>query len=157
MVSGAWGFGVIALATGVSLGVATVGLSALLPAWCGVAWVGLGTGMGYALCNVPAVFLQNPAVQAWIGAGFAVAGVIALPSKVSWQERSARKMVFPMWGAVVIFTALVWMDSAAFFIIQHSIGLKSGTWGEPMLWRNALLHLSMACVAGYWLAKGGAR
>jgi cytochrome c oxidase cbb3-type subunit 2 len=56
-----------------------------------------------------------------------------------------------------MFTALVWMDSAAFFIIQHSADLKSGTWGEPMLWRNALMHLSMAGAAGLWLARGGAR
>lgn len=156
LVSGMWGFGIIALATGLSLGVATVGLSALLPAWCGVAWVGLGTGVGYAMCNVPAIFLQSPAGQAWIGAGFALAGVIALPSKVSWPERPAPEMVFPMWGAVLVFTALVWMDSAAFFIIQHTADLQAGTWGGPMLWRNALLHLSMACVAGWWLARGGA-
>ena len=34
--------------------------------------------------------------------------------------------------------------------------LKSGTWGEAMLWRNAVLHLSMACVAGM-LAGAGRR
>ena len=157
MVSGTAVFWIIALVTGACLGVATVGLSALLPAWCGVAWVGLGTGLGYALCNVPEVFLQSTAVQAWIGAGFAIAGAIALPSAVVWAEKSVVARVFPMWGAVVMFTALVWMDSAAFFIIQHSTDLKSATWGEPMLWRNALLHLSMACVAGIWLARGGAR
>ncbi len=157
VVSGTAAFVVIALATGACLGVATVGLSALLPAWCGVAWVGLGTGMGYALCNVPAVFMQSPAVQAWVGAGFAVAGALALPSTVAWPEKTTGAKVFPMWGAVVMFTALVWMDSAAFFIIQHSTDLKSGTWGEPMLWRNSLLHFSMAGAAGIWLARGGAR
>lgn len=157
MVSGTAAFVVIALATGLCLGMATVGLSALLPAWCGVAWVGLGAGLGYALCNVPVVFLQSPAGQAWIGAGFAIVGAIALPSIVSWPVKTITAKVFPTWGAVAIFTALVWMDSAAFFIIQHSADLKSGTWGEPMLWRNALVHLSMACVAGIWLARGGAR
>jgi cytochrome c oxidase cbb3-type subunit 2 len=157
MVSGTAGFVAIAVATGGCLGVATVGLSALLPAWCGVAWVGLGTGLGYAVCNVPAVFLQAPAVQAWIAAGLAWVGVIALPSAVEWRVKVAAAKVFPMWGAVVMFTALVWMDSAAFFIIQHSADLKSGTWGEPMLWRNALMHLSMAGAAGLWLARGGAR
>jgi cytochrome c oxidase cbb3-type subunit 2 len=157
MVSGTAAFVGVALATGVCLGVATVGLSALLPAWCGVAWVGLGTGLGYAMCNVPAVFTQSPAAQAWIGAGFAIAGSIVLPSTVAWPEKTAGAKVFPMWGAVVMFTALVWMDSAAFFIIQHSADLKSETWGAPMLWRNSLLHLVMACVAGIWLARGGAR
>jgi cytochrome c oxidase cbb3-type subunit 2 len=56
-----------------------------------------------------------------------------------------------------MFMALVWMDSAAFFIIQHSGELKSGTWGETLLWRNAVVHLVLACGAGIWLARGGAR
>ena len=51
-----------------------------------------------------------------------------------------------MWGAVAVFTALVWMDSAAFFIIQHSEDLKSGTWGEGLLWRNAAMHLVIGSV-----------
>ncbi len=157
MVSNVVGFAGIAMMTGVALGVATVCLSALLPAWCGVAWVGLGTGLGYALCNVPAVFLQPPSGQAWIAAGFAAVGVIAMPSKVEWRESTGREKVFSWWGALGIFTALVWMDSAAFFIIQHSGDLKSGTWGETLLWRNAAVHLALACAAGIWLARGGAR
>jgi cytochrome c oxidase cbb3-type subunit 2 len=155
MASGTAGFIAIAMVTGAALGVATVGLSALLPAWCGVVWVGVGTGLGYAFCNVPAVFLQTPAGQAWIGAGLALVGVIALPERVEWRL-NAEKKVFPIWGAVALFTALVWMDSAAFFIIQHAGDLKSGTWGEAMLWRNAAVHLALACVAGLWLARGGA-
>jgi len=156
LVSGTAGFIAIALVTGAALGVATVGLSALLPAWCGVAWVGVGTGLGYAFCNVPAVFLQTPPGQAWIGAGLAVAGVVAMPTETRWKFSGGTK-VFPFWSAVVLFTALVWMDSAAFFIIQHAGDLKSGTWGESLLWRNAAVHLALACVAGCWLARGGAK
>ncbi len=146
----------IALATGCALGVATVSLAAMLPAWCGVAWIGLGTGIGYACCNLPAVFTLYPSGQAWIGSGFAVAGLLAVPSVSEWQGHDSKK-VFPLWGALAIFTALVWMDSAAFFIIQHSQDLKSGTWGHGLLWRNAAVHLAVAVVAGLWLAKGGAR
>ncbi len=146
----------IAAATGAALGVATVGLAALLPAWCGVAWVGLGTGLGYAACNLPVVFLQSPAGQAWIGAGFALVGLLAVPAHAEWREKSSRA-VFPLWGAVAVFTALVWLDSAAFFIIQHTPELKSATWGNGLLWRNAALHLTLAGVAGLWLARGGAR
>lgn len=155
-VSGMAGFLVVSLATGAALGVATVCLSALLPAWCGVAWVGVGTGLGYAICNVPAVFLQTPAGQAWIGAGLALVGMAALPAITEWKPVEETK-VFPFWAAVFFFMALVWMDSAAFFIIQHSEDLKSGTWGEALLWRNAAVHLVLACVAGWWLARGGAR
>jgi cytochrome c oxidase cbb3-type subunit 2 len=147
---------VIAVLTGAALGIATVGLSALLPAWCGVAWVGLGTGLGYASCNLPLVFLQSPAVQAWIASGFAAVGLLALPARAEWTNGGNRR-VFPMWSAVAIFTALVWMDSAAFFIIQHSVDLKSGTWGDGLLWRNAVVHLAVAIAAGWWLAGSGAR
>ena len=146
----------VAAATGLALGVATVGLSALIPAWCGVAWVGLGTGLGYACCNFPAVFQQSPSGQAWIGASFAVVGMLALPSATDWLPKENRK-IFPVWGAVLIFTALVWMDSAAFFIIQHSADLKSGTWGESLLWRNAAVHLALAILAGLWLKGRGAK
>jgi cytochrome c oxidase cbb3-type subunit 2 len=156
LASGAAGFIGIALLAGAALGMATVGLSALLPGWCGVAWVGLGTGLGYACCNVPAVFLQAPAGQAWIGAGFALCGAMVLPAMADWRKPATDK-VFPLWGAVLVFMALVWLDSAAFFIIQHAGDLKSGTWGEAQLWRNALVHLALACLAGLLLARGGAR
>ena len=65
-VSGLAGGLAVAVATGGALGVATVSLAALLPGWCGVVWVGLGTGMGYGLCNVPWVFTQTPVGPAWV-------------------------------------------------------------------------------------------
>lgn len=151
------GFFVIAVATGAALGVATVGLSALLPGWCGLMGIGVGTGLGYALCNLPAVFQQLPAGQAWIGVGMAVAGVILLPAEDKSSRPVLRHPPFPFWAAVLVFTVLVWMDSAAFFIIQHSGDLKAGTWGGPLLWRNALVHFGFACAAGAWLSRGGGR
>lgn len=149
-------FPVVALATGAALGFATVGLSALLPGWCGVAWVGLGTGIGYACCNLPVVFTASPAVQAWIATGFAVVGVLAIPTDREWLVE-IRSPAFHRWAAVGVFMALVWLDSAAFFIIQHSGELKAGTWGEGMLWRNAGVHLVAALVAGQWLRRSGGR
>lgn len=147
----------VAVLTGAALGSATVGLSGLLPAWCGVAWLGLGTGLGYAACNLPFVFEQAPAGQAWIGAGFALLGCLAAPAGAAWPAWT-RRAVFPFWAALLMFTALVWLDSAAFFIIQHEADLKSGTWGAGLLWRNAAVHLALAAAAGIWLAgKGGAR
>lgn len=156
-VSQAWGFGLIACLTGMALGVATVGLAVMLPAWCGVMWVGVGTGLGYAFCNLPAVFLQSPEVQSWIGSGFACAGALAIRNEARWPDKLAPPNVFPIGAALALFTALVWMDSAAFFIIQHAGELKSGTWGEGSLWRNVGLHFGFAVVAGMWMAKGQAR
>jgi cytochrome c oxidase cbb3-type subunit 2 len=146
----------VAVATGAALGVATVCLAAMVPAWCGVAWVGLGTGLGYAFCNFPPVFTQSPTGQAWTGVAFALVGLAAVPSEKEWRVKESVK-IFPIWGAIALFTALVWMDSAAFFIIQHADDLKSGTWGNELLWRNAAVHLSVAIGAGIWLARGGAR
>ena len=152
------GFAMAALMTGMALGVATVGLAALLPAWCGLGWLGLGTGLAYAGCNLPWIFTSAPVDQAWIGVMFAMAGALVVPSSADWKAGpSDRVVTLPFWMVVVVFTALVWMDSAAFFIIQHSGDLKSGTWGTALLWRNAVVHLVLACVSGFWLARGGAR
>ena len=146
----------IACLAGLALGVATVSLAAILPAWCRVAWIGLGTGMGYAVCNFPVIFELAPAGQAWAGTVFAIIGLLAVPAARDWDETKSSK-AFPFWCAIALFTALVWLDSAAFFIIQHSSVIKHGTWGSGLLWRNAAVHLSVAIAAGFWLACGGAR
>ncbi len=146
----------IAVATGCALGLATVSLAALAPMWCGVAWIGLGTGLGYACCNLRFVFMQGPSAQAWIATGFAIIGLLAVPV-VAGQRKEEAEEIIPTWGVLALFTALVWLDSAAFFVIQHTENLKSVTWGESVLWRNAAVHLSVAIGAGIWLARGGAR
>lgn len=145
-----------ALLAGGALGTATVALAALLPGWCGVVAVGFGTGLGYALCNIPAVFQATPSQQAWIAAGMAAAGAFSVPATSAWSRSSVpRTLPFP--AVVLIFTALVWMDSAAFFIIQHAADLKSGTWGGTHLWRNALVHFSFAVMAGFLLTTRSPR
>ncbi len=146
----------VAVGCGAALGVATVSVAALLPGWCGVAWVGLGTGLGYACCNLPWVFTQAPAVQAWVAAGFALTGLLCVPNRREWHG-DARAAIFPWWAAIGVFAALVGLDSAAFFIIQHVADFKAGTWGEGLLWRNAVVHLVVALAAGCWLARTGAR
>ena len=149
-------FSVASFATGAVLGVATVSLAALVPSWCGIGMVAAGTGIGYAICNLPWVFLQSPAHQAWIAAGIAGIGVIAVPTESAWRKEAAwQPLAFPV--VLLLFTALVWMDSAAFFIIQHTEDLKSGTWSGPLLWRNAALHLGFALLSGLWLKRGTPR
>lgn len=147
---------VVSLATGAALGVATVSLAALLPAWCGIGSVALGTRVGYAICNLPWVFSASPGHQAGIAAGIALMGALAVPPTGEWKvEAAARPLAFPL--VLILFTALVWMDSAAFFIIQHVEDFKSGTWGEAFLWRNALLHLAFAVIGGFFLKRSSAR
>jgi cytochrome c oxidase cbb3-type subunit 2 len=56
----------------------------------------------------------------------------------------------------ICFTALVWLDSAAFFIIQNIPTLKAGTWqGSAHLWANGCLHLTAALAAAWFLRRRG--
>lgn len=146
----------IALMAGMAIGLSTVGLATLVRSWGGLLWVGLGTGMGYAACNLPVVFSQSPTHQAWIATAFAVMGSICIPAQPGTAHESSRP-TFPLPAALLVFTALVWFDSAAFFIIQHVPDFKAGTWGEGSLWRNAAVHLLAAIIAGFWLKKNGTR
>lgn len=145
----------VSLLTGAAIGTMTVSLAPLLPRWCGLGWVGLGTGIGYALCNLPPVFLATPAQQAGLGAVFALLGAAIVPQTAetlsSPIDPRTRDGII---STIAAFTALVWLDSAAFFVIQHERDLKSATWGEPLLWRNAAMHLIVAVLAGLILRRG---
>ena len=59
----------------------------------------------------------------------------------------------PFLIVLIAFTALIWLDSAAFFIIQNTPSLKAGTWqGTTHLWINAFLHLA-AALGSSWLLR----
>lgn len=146
----------VAIVTGSGLGLSTVCLATLVRNWCGLAWIGLGTGVGYALCNLPFVFSRTPSHQAWIAAAFALVGAACVPSRADAPLAPPAK-IFPLPSAILIFTALVWLDSAAFFVIQHVPDFKAGTWGDAALWRNAAVHLGAALIGGWWLRKAGGR
>lgn len=148
-IGGALGFNTVTLASG---------LRAFLPAGRLGLGAGLGTGAAYALCNLPVVFTASPRMQTWLGAGLAVLAVLALRrARLDWREPQpvARATVWPM---VVVFLALVWLDSAAFYIIQQTPGLREGTWeGAARLWGNVAVHLGAAVAAGLLLDRGWLR
>ncbi|TAE78590.1 MAG: hypothetical protein EAZ65_04320 [Verrucomicrobia bacterium] len=145
---------ILSLVSGAAIGTMTTTLATLLPRWCGIGWVGLGTGLGYALCNLPPIFLASPAQQAGIGAAFALFGALLTPNRSGLLIRqNPPHSTHGTLAAIAAFTALVWLDSAAFFIIQHSRDLKSATWGEPMLWRNAAVHFLVAAATGLLLRR----
>lgn len=151
-------FGVLSLVMGCSLGTATVCLASLiggnLEPKRGCLWVGLGTGLAYGFCNIPLIFTAPPALQASISAALATAAALAGARLQDSQEMTPGAKSIP-WRAILVFGALVWMDSAAFYVIQHAPELKNGTWGPERLWRNAAVHFSTAILAGFWLSKGG--
>lgn len=146
---------------GLGLGVATVSLAASLPQWFapknGCWWVGCGTGAGYALCNVPSIFQATPTTQAGISCGFVLLALLGRHLLGPSLRETSTPTSMPVRSAiavVVMFFAMVWMDSGAFYIIQHAEELKKATWGADRLWWNAGLHFVAAVIAGATLASG---
>ena len=159
-------FGVAALAAagagiGLALGGATVTLAAGLravagPRRLGMA-VGLGTGAAYAFCNLPFVFEAGPAWQTAWAIGAVLAGAVLSRRLDARGEDPGAAESRGMGGWVVVFLALVWMDSAAFYIIQHTDALKEATWsGAWTLGGNAATHFGFALLAGWLLDRGRA-
>lgn len=156
-----------AVLSGMSLGALTVTLASTLRDALGRARLGLGigtgTGIAYAICNIPWIFNASPQAQA-ILATIVVTAASFLPrffhsedpgpsAAESVPDGTAGRQVL-RW--VVILVALVWLDSAAFYIIQHAPALRAETWGSARtLIANAGIHLVAAIVAGAWIDRGG--
>jgi cytochrome c oxidase cbb3-type subunit 2 len=149
---------------GAGLGLLAVTLATDLRQWTGARnplfKVGLGTGIGYLICNVPALFTASPEAQAETAAVLCLAGICATlrppallhPQAKLVDENADTSFLRVMAG----FTALVWLDSAAFFIIQNTATLKGGTWsGSIHLWTNGLLHLAAALASAWFLRRRG--
>lgn len=153
----------VALLIGGGLGLLTVTLVTHLTTWTGeqhaLFKVGLGTGLGYLLCNVPSIFAASPQVQAAC-AGLLCCAAIAI-TFFRLDAQPAVKAIVPQTEVsfvlvVACFAALVWLDSAAFFIIQNTAILKAGTWqGASHLWANGLLHLGAALTSVWLLSRRG--
>jgi len=148
---------------GTGLGLLTVILVTHLRTWMGnqnpLLLVGLGTGIGYFICNLPILFTASPEAQATTAALLCIAGigVTLAPAPVLLDEvESTPQTALPFLLVLASFTALVWLDSAAFFIIQNTPSLKAGTWqGSLHLGTNALLHLGAALLSVWMIRRRG--
>ena len=155
----------VAFVIGLSLGLLTVTLVANLPHWLGadraLFKIGLGTGAAYFVCNFPPLFNARPV---WIALTSACCCITALivavrkplgyvaPASIPGPE--FKPVSFPL--VLAWFTALVWLDSAAFFIIQNSPVLKVGAWqGDLHLWRTGILHFAAALLSAWLLSRRG--
>lgn len=148
---------------GTGLGLVTVTLVTHLRHWMGlqhgILLVGIGTGISYFACNIPVVFTATSVQQAWLASLLCVAGLVVtlrLPEAHGEEGRAGvPQILFPT--ALLGFVALVWLDSAAFYIIQHTPALKADTWlGTTHLWTNAVLHCAGAVGAALLLERGRA-
>lgn len=160
--TGLTGLALTAAGIGLALGWNTVmlasGLRALVrPERLG--WgIGLGTGAAYAFCNVPVIFTAGTTAQAGISAGLTAVAALGLTRvRPVWTpERPSTRGSVGRW--VAVFLALVWLDSAAFYIIQQTPELRGATWaGLGRLWGNVAAHLGAALLAGRLLDRGGLR
>ncbi len=145
---------------GAGLGLVTVTLVTHLRQWAGdrnpLFNVGLGTGIGYFLCNLPPLFTATAEAQALSAGVLCLAGICVTVTRTAAPPElyEVRKQPGPSFLRVLAgFTALVWLDSAAFFIIQNTPALKAITWQGPIhLWTTGLLHFS-AALAGVWFLR----
>ncbi len=148
---------------GSGLGMLTVTLVSNLQLWIGPKhglWkIGAGTGIGYFVCNLPALFTATPNTQSVTAALLCLGGIFAasktLPPDASCDEGVHRREL--SFGVVLAaFTALIWLDSAAFFIIQNTPSLKAGTWqGTFHLRANGIIHLTSALASAFLLRRRG--
>jgi cbb3-type cytochrome c oxidase subunit II len=154
---------------GSSLGVLTVTLVTHLRLWIGdrspLIKIGLGTGLGYLICNLPAVFTATARVEAAGSALLCIGGIwitlrrrpgILEEDPVHEERRNdiSTTLSFPL--VLASFTALIWLDSAAFFIIQNTPALKAATWeGSLHLWGNGIVHLGAALASAWLLRRRG--
>jgi len=158
-----------AAAIGCSLGMLTVTVAASLPLFLPRSRMGLdigiGTGLAYAICNIPGVFSATDRAQivlAVCACGIGCAGTLihsfpmeALPPEPKAMPEAGRRPFAPL---VLLFLVLVWLDSAAFFIFQTTPALNRFGWeGEFLGWSNAATHFAAATIAGLWLDRAGLR
>jgi cytochrome c oxidase cbb3-type subunit 2 len=148
---------------GAALGLLTVTLVTHLRQWTGnrhpLLLVGLGTGTGYLISNLPPLFTASVEWQATTAGLLCLAGigVTLAPTYITLEELRTPSRPSPSFLRVLAcFAALVWLDSAAFFIIQKTPILKAGTWeGSLHLYINGLLHLGAAMTVVWLLRRRG--
>jgi cytochrome c oxidase cbb3-type subunit 2 len=156
----------VAAGIGVSIGLLTVALATALPEMvprqvAGRA-AGIGTGVAYLVSNVPVLFEAAPVVRALFPAGLAVVALILrphppgppLPSPTRPPGEGGRGWLGFL-RVLVIFLVLVWLDSAAFAIVQANPALKAQTWGSVgQKIVQGVVHLAAAIGAGALLDAG---
>jgi len=153
----------LSFSIGASVGLLTVTLVAHLYLWIGIARpllkIGLGVGLAYLVCNCPLLFDASPAGIALFSAGLCVVGARFAPRDINTPSGPKAFPDAPPPPFLLVlagFTALVWLDSAAFFIIQNTPDLKSGTWeGGRRLWQNGVLHFVAALAGGVMVRRRG--
>ena len=163
---------IISAATGLSVAFLTVSLAAGLRDWLPAPRFGLligaGTGLAYALSNVPALFTADPALRA-AGPGLfcAVAGLLLLrpPLRAAGWAPPEHGGLSPIdvgrrgvLGFALAFAALVGLDSAAFAVLQQQPALNALAWGsDGRRISQGIAHALAALLAGWLIDRAAFR
>ena len=126
--------------------------------------VGLGTGLAYLTCNIPAVFDASPMTQTLLSAAVCLVGWCAIwwsrPESHAMASVAAVRPRGEFAGVgfvavVIMFLSLVWLDSTAFATIQLTENLRAHTWGTPGMKLTLGVVHALAAVATGWLIDRG--
>ena len=160
--------GIVATLVGAFTGLLTVAVAtnvrALIPGPRTGLGVGIATGAAYLTCNVPAIFHGGPVLQSIVAAAACLLAAAALalrgPALPAGREPSPPpgRGLFAFSTLVAEFLALVWLDSAAFRIVQEASDLRGATWapGARTLLQG-IVHLLAAIGAGLLVDRGRMR
>jgi cbb3-type cytochrome oxidase cytochrome c subunit len=124
-------------------------------------FLGAGTGAAYALCNVPGIFAGAPEFQTSVAIAACLLGALAVfgprpPVGLEQEPRTRSTGSYEFVPLIVLFLAMVWLDSAAFSILQATPEVNQYGWGSTSLqWSNAGIHFAAAILAGAWLDRRG--
>ncbi len=166
----------VSAGVGCFTGLLTVSVAASLRSMLPVSRLGLGAGLGtglaYLVCNIPFLFAGSVTLRCWFPATLCIAAFVwvsattAAPPHPSADTAAAADKHAARNGyvdytrlgfatVVASFLALIWLDSAAFAVIQETIGLKGATWGsDAQQLTQGGSHLAGALVAGLLLDRG---
>ncbi len=118
--------------------------------------VGFATGLAYAISNIPVLFDAAPWVRAVVASALCILSLAWPPRHTGHDGEALRHGRLPGLTRVLpMFLVLIWLDSAAFAIIQDATSLKALSWGsgaQKIL--QATIHLAAAVTAGWLLDRG---
>ncbi len=157
---GPWSLRLLGALTGGTLACVTVALATALRELISGRSIGLvvgfATGLAYGISNIPVLFDAAPWVRAVVPAALCILSLAWPPRDAGDDGETLERRPLPGLARVLpMFLVLIWLDSAAFAIIQDAASLKALSWGsgaQQVL--QGTVHLVAAVTAGWFLDRG---
>jgi cytochrome c oxidase cbb3-type subunit 2 len=157
---GPWSLRILGALIGGALACVTVALATALRDLLSGRSIGLvagfATGLAYWISNIPVLFDAAPWVRAVVPAALCIVSLTWPPRDTGDDGEALHRGPLPGLARVLpMFLVLIWLDSAAFAIIQDAASLKALSWGngaQQVL--QGTVHLAAAVTAGWFLDRG---